>query len=247
MELHFNLKNKFKISSASIARFCLVETIQPSTDFNNTLDINRKLNELLNPTNGIIDGNRVKDVIFPTFEGFDIFISHSHNNTHEAEAYAQSLRRRNSDPFLDSYVWSSADGLLKEIDRQYCITPDGRHYDYNKRNFSSSHVHTMLSMAILEMIARCESFIFIESDDSIDFEELRGSGARTQSPWIYQELQYVRMLSAASNQRIDEGRMFSNIQDSLKISYEANLNDFIRLLSRNINAAFPIKSRRSLL
>lgn len=263
MELRFNPQRKFKITPAEIAK--LPETIflvemDDEEDFDlednltedekNALNVQFHLNRFLNPPSGIIDGDKVKQIIFPTrgkaFPSFDVFISHSHNNVEEAEKLAEYLRERNYTPFLDNYVWSSADGLLKKIDNKYSTTTNGKLYVYDKVLFSSSHVHTMLSMAILEMIARCESFIFIESTDSIDYKVLKRSGRRTQSPWLFQELQYVRMLSAVTRRRIGDQREFSDLNESLKISYGANLNDFTDLSYWNIDDEFPKKSERLL-
>lgn len=246
MDFQFNPGKRFRISSREIIKlpeyYYLVDDENfLSPDESNQILIKQKLSELLKPVNGIIDGDKVKDLIFPTdgeyFPSFDVFISHSHNDTDKAERLADYLRENcGKQPFLDNYVWSSADSLLNEIDRIWCRNADGKFFNYQKRNFSSSHVHTMLSMAIFEMIARCESFIFIESNDSIDYRALKKNNTRTQSPWIYQELQYAEMLSAAikSSNLIAEQRHFSN----LNIGYQIDLKDFSVLTADGIEDAF---------
>ena len=241
MNLRFNPERRFRITNSEIAKFAPISVYNSYESLVNESSVRYRLDKLLNPSDGVIDGDAVKDMIFPTdgteFTKFDIFISHSHNDRHAAEALAKYLRSIGREPFLDNYVWSSADDLLKEIDERWCKTDDGKYYDYNKRNFSTSHVHTMLSMAILEMIARCESFIFIDSYESLDYSEFKETGVSTLSPWLYQELQYVRMLSTVQ-QPIIEQREFSDIRDSLKIKYGAELTDFTELTATNIYRLF---------
>lgn len=141
------------------------------------------------------------------------------------------------DPFLDNYIWGSADELLREIDNEFCRTDNGKTFDYKKRNFTSSHVHSMLSTAILEMIASCKIFIFIESNDSLDLNELRRNRFTTFSPWIYQELEYVKMLFIAKGQRLDEQRLFSSQgKISFLMRHEVDLWGFKRLTAASLNS-----------
>lgn len=166
---------------------------------------------------------------------FDVFISHSHNDKDKAIKFAEYLYNEyEAVPFIDNFVWGHADDLLKKIDNEYCKNEDGRYYNYSKRNFSTSHVHSMLSMAILEMIASCKSFIFIESDESVDYNQLKQSGTKTLSPWLYQELRYVRMLSSAMRpDLLLENHTFS-AGGTLLISYDADLRDFNRITLRGL-------------
>lgn len=92
-------------------------------------------------------------------------------------------------------------------------------------------------MAIMEMIAKCKSFIFIESSESLDYNLFKENGEKTLSPWIYQELQYVRMLSTAISHTLNEQREFSE-GGQLRISYGADLQDFKLLTARNIEHYF---------
>ena len=64
---------------------------------------------------------------------------------------------------------------------------DGVSYDYDKRNYSSSHVHMMLSIALSRMIDNCETVFFLNSENSICLSE-EIDKERTSSPWIYNEL-----------------------------------------------------------
>ena len=65
----------------------------------------------------------MKDTYFPTSivgKSYDIFISHSHNNQKEAEILSAWLTKyKGFTCFVDSFIWGSADELLKEIDNKY--------------------------------------------------------------------------------------------------------------------------------
>lgn len=242
MNLLFDPNKKYRISLDVISQLYTCHRFRPKYSSPEGI-VTERLKELLKPDdNGKIDGNAVKNVIFPTdgdrFPKFDVFISHSHNDIEYAETLAQYLRTKGKTPFLDNYVWSSADGLLMQIDNKYCLNKDESFYLYDKRNFSTSHVHSMLSMAILEMIARCELFIFIESEKSIDYAKLRDKGNKTQSPWLYQELQYVRMLSSVVKRSLNEQREFSDTDVPFCMTYGAELSDFQQLTAGNINDVF---------
>ena len=101
-----------------------------------------------------LDGEALQQEVFPTSKyHYDIFISHSHNDLELVTKFAAYLEKQcGISVFLDSYVWKSADGLLRRLDDKYCKDKDGKHYIYKRSNYSTSHVHAMLSMAILEMI-----------------------------------------------------------------------------------------------
>lgn len=136
--------------------------------------------------NGIIDGSDLQTLNFPfDEEEYNIFISYSHNDENEAVFLYQWFTSHGLTCFLDSTIWHCADKLLKNIDNRYCLAADLAHYDYVKRNFSTSHVHAMLSMAILEAIDRSECCLFIKSNNSVLLKE--GIETKTLSPWIYEE------------------------------------------------------------
>lgn len=124
---------------------------------NNTLKepdfLKANLNRLIKGENGVIDGELLRNVIFPTKE-FEIFISHSHDDLEIAKKFALWLKcKLRCDVFLDSFVWGSSDDLLQEIDELYCKQKDGL-YNYRGRNYSTAHVHTLLSMSIMEIIKK---------------------------------------------------------------------------------------------
>ena len=157
----------------------------------------KKMRTLVIPTDGIIKGDTLKDTYFPSdlFEGsnYDVFISHSHNNEEEAHLLAAWLKKyKNLSCFVDSFAWGSADQLLKEIDDKYSYRKHSKTYDYKKRNFTTSHVHAILSMALLDTILRSKYCIFIESTESVPLNS--GLKKKTLSPWLYEEIKYMQLL-----------------------------------------------------
>lgn len=174
---------------------------------------------------GVIDGSDLSSLNFPFDQDennpihYDVFISYSHND----EQYARYLywfltSQCKLSVFLDSTIWHSADALLKAIDDAYCINTSSRTYSYQKRNYSTSHVHTLLSMAMLTTIERSECFIFIESENSTTLKD--GLSDCSLSPWIYQESMFADVLPRVKPSRFDGSlRMITKsfaLVDSLK-------------------------------
>lgn len=148
---------------------------------------------------GVIDGADLSALNFPfdinnnTPIHYDVFISYSHLDEESAKYLYWFLTARcNLHVFLDSTIWHSADSLLKAIDDKYCKNATNNNYNYNKRNFSTSHVHTLLSMAMLNAIKRSECFLFIESNNSLTLKD--GIKDHSLSPWIYQETEFANSL-----------------------------------------------------
>ncbi|MBR3022513.1 MAG: hypothetical protein IKH59_09150 [Bacteroidaceae bacterium] len=76
----------------------------------------------------VIDGDALKNYIFPTGEegNYDVFISYSHNDKDDAIFLTLWLEQKcGLRVFLDYYVWGSADSLLKDIDDYYCKQKNG--------------------------------------------------------------------------------------------------------------------------
>lgn len=98
---------------------------------------------------GFLDGSKMQANWFPQIKA-DIFISHSHKDEALAIALAGWLKDTfGLTAFIDSCVWGYANELLKQIDAVYCL--NGNHsYSYEKRNYSTSHVHMMLSVALTQ-------------------------------------------------------------------------------------------------
>ena len=114
----------------------------------------------------LLDGSLMASDWFPEIEA-DIFLSHSHTDEKFVVSFAGWLYQLfGVRAFVDSMVWGYSNDLLKIIDDEYCLKSSGS-YSYDKRNYSTSHVHMMLSMALTKMIDKCESVFFINTPNSV--------------------------------------------------------------------------------
>lgn len=186
------------------------------------LPFKKKMRTLVIPSDGIIKGDTLKDAYFPSglFDGsnYDVFISHSHNNEKEAHLLAAWLKKyKKLSCFVDSFAWGSADQLLKEIDDKYCYCKHRKTYDYKKRNFTTSHVHAILSMALLETILRSKFCVFIESSESVPLNS--GLKKKTLSPWLYEEIKYMQLLQPQRKTKMFSEGLEKAISDC-KIAYD---------------------------
>ena len=196
---------------------------------------------------GVIDGSNLQLLNFPfTRRYYDVFISYSHNDENAALYLATFLRKKGLSVFMDSTVWYSADDLLDAIDRKYSWADDNEHFDYTKRNFSTAHVHAMLSMAMLEAIKRSECCLFVESPHSLTLES--GIENHTLSPWIYEEATFINNIQPSLPPRLvsPELRMFCEggnirIEDStnneLMAKYAIDLKNFKQIKSEDLEVA----------
>lgn len=202
----------------------------------NRLKLRPLLKELVIGNTDVIDGSALQKYVFPTGDDgdYDVFLSHSHNDLEEAKIFASWLTNQcGLKVFLDSYVWGSADGLLNEIDQKYCKNLDGL-YNYHRRNYSTAHVHAMLSMAIMDIINKTECCIFIESNHSIKLQDLKNSNkAKTLSPWIYEEISMMRYLPTRKSGRrqicfSNKGKVI-DMNESFDIGHSIDLSGFNNL------------------
>ena len=155
--------------------------------------------------NGHINGDDIKDHWFQVQKA-DIFISHSHQNLEEVKAFAGWLHEEfGLNAFIDSCSWGYCDDLLREIDQKFSYNEASGLYDYRLRNYTTSHVHTMLSLALTEMIDKCECVIFFNTPESINIstaiDEIRNEKQVTISPWIYHELSMASMVQQTFPER----------------------------------------------
>ena len=135
-----------------------------------------------------------------------MFIPYSHNDEKEALYLAFFLQKKGISVFLDSILWHSVGGPLDAIDQKYSWAFDHKHYDTVKRNFSTSHVHVMLSMAMLEEIKRYECCLFVESPHSMTLPS--GIENHTLSPWIIRVLGGFTYIKTMSNFQFETALTF---------------------------------------
>lgn len=143
-----------------------------------------------NPDDNSIDASQLINNWFPGYSP-DVFISHSHDDERTAKRIACWLKKNfGLTTFIDSTVWGNANDLLQTIDDKYCVTKTDekgiKTYSYSTRNFTTSHVHMMLSTALNDMIYASECIIFLNTPKSVQTTEVKNK--KTNSPWIYNEL-----------------------------------------------------------
>jgi hypothetical protein len=158
---------------------------------------------------------------FPT-DNYDVFLSYSHDDKELALLFAGFLKYQfGLRVFIDELFWGSADALLRKLDNKYCKNDKGN-YDYNKRNFTTAHVHAMLSTAISRTINNSEIIIFLNSEKSIYRVKDEVEKDRTLSPWIYEEIFFTSVIGERKwyeHRRgyLTEGQTY--FQKALQISY----------------------------
>lgn len=143
---------------------------------------------------GFFDGAKMQADWFPNIEGnIDIFISHSHEDEKSAIALAAFLYDKfNLVSFIDSLVWKNSTDLLKLIDNEFCKNDGENTYDYALRNQSTSHVYMMLTVALTEMIDKCECLFFLNTPESVTPYDSVQDG--TISPWIFSEISMAKLI-----------------------------------------------------
>ncbi|WP_317327309.1 hypothetical protein [Turicibacter sanguinis] len=129
----------------------------------------------------------------------DVFLSHSHKDDKLVTGIVGFFHECfNIQVFVDSYVWRYCNDLLKQLDDKYCRNQNL--YDYDKRNYSTSHVHMMLATSLNAMINKAECIIFLETENSLDVQHIIENG--TSSPWIYYELIATKLTQLTFPKRI---------------------------------------------
>ena len=228
----------YKVAMEVVGEVLNASPITTTQPLESPRGLQNELRCLVKGESGIIDGERLRNFVFPT-DNYDVFISHSHDDLEIAKQFAAWLKEKyRYSVFLDSFVWNSADGLLREIDNLYCKQRNGL-YNYHRRNYSTAHIHTMLSMSIMEIIKRSKVGILIDSHHSINLVRLRNSNqAKTLSPWIYQEIMFMRQF--ATNR--SSTRMFSseNLNEDLQIAHSVDLSGFTTLTARYLINRKPL-------
>lgn len=178
---------------------------------------------------GVIDGLMVQEHWFPNIKA-DVFISHSHIDQRLALSFAGWLKSTfGLISFVDSCVWGSADSLLKEVDKDYCFKPKTGTYDYNKRNFSTSHIHAILSGALLKMIDNVECVFLLNTNNSLLPAENTIKN-QTFSPWIYLEIIITELIRKKKliEYRMEKILEFENVnKKELRIKYDVRIDHLI--------------------
>lgn len=185
----------------------------------------------------IIDGTSTQNEWFPSVKA-DIFLSHSHKDLDRANEFAGWIKNKfGLDVFIDSNIWGDSNKLLKELDDEICYQKSSKTYNYEKRNYTTSHVHMMLSNSLAEMIDRTECIMFLETSNSIS---VYNTVKNTESPWIYNELFLSSVIRVDENLIRKKSKSFSatkrviNLNEDYKFRYKVNLEHLIDLENEDL-------------
>lgn len=206
-------------------------------------------------SDGSIDASAMQDNWFPEINRH-IFISHSSKDKQTAIMLAGWLRDTfGLSSFIDSCLWGYCDDLLKKIDNKYCYNRSTGYYNYKERNYSTSHVHNMLSTALNTMIDKCECLFFLNTKNSIKSEE--DIFKITESPWIYNELSTIKTIRKKIPNYINKNDIAKSRRDSAmfemkdefpSFQYKVDMSGLIRIdfdffeqwKNENTNSRYPL-------
>lgn len=223
-------------------RYCEYVTDGEDRGGKDKSEVEKYLREVFD--DGIIDGTSLSERYFPS-KRREVFLSHSHDDEALAYMVAGMLHKRfGLTTFIDSMFWGSADLLLRELDDQYCWQETSQTYNYVKRNFSTAHVHTMLTSAIIKVMDQTEAIIFLNTPSSVpDLKHAistEGYDAYTQSPWIYLEVLLTQMLKETNLEhyrrqwRFDES-VLGHSEKGLQVKYKLPREKLIPLTMGDID------------
>jgi hypothetical protein len=214
--------------------------------------IDEQLERFTDTTTGNLQANLLTAKWFPEIQA-DIFISHSHQDYNDVVCLAGWLYETfNLTTFVDSCVWGYSDKLLKLIDDEYCSTGEST-YNYSLRNYSTSHVHMMLSMALTKMIYNTECLFFYNTPNSITPIDVIES--KTLSPWIFTEIGMTSLIQRRDPQEhrnLQKSLLESSYRpfsrEDLAVEYEIDTShliplgiDELKLWAKNV-ASFSVPS-----
>ena len=156
--------------------------------------VNRTLENFMN-VDGSLNGDKMQSGWFPEIKA-DIFLSHSHADKDLVIAFAGWLKDTfDLEVFIDSCIWNHSKVLQEMIDKEHSISwsdANGKEWiDYDKVQYSTSHVHMMLNTALMQMIDASECIIFVNTPHSVKSGEVIN---KVVSPWIYSELAMTKLV-----------------------------------------------------
>lgn len=229
----------FKLESLKFNSF-IPSNVTQSKRQRKKVEIERKLKEYV-VDNSIINATEVQNDWFPQINS-NVFLSHSHSDIKSVTLLADFLEEKfGLNCFIDSYVWGYFNDLIN-------LLLEGEELTIENVSYVSSNVHMMLSMALNNMIDRCECIIFYNTPNSLS---INGLVQQTASPWIYNELTVSKIIRKRSP---DEHRLllenFAGITKTAeavkkKFFYDVNLSHLHNMTVSDFNNWFKIVSKQN--
>lgn len=147
--------------------------------------INEEMLRRYEESDGCIRAEDIMDDLFSEYDA-DFFLSHSHKDLPEVTAFAGYLDWLGRKPFVDAFVWGSASELLEKVNDRYSREPNGA-LNYKGVLHDAAQIYMILNGALINMMNKTTNYVLLESSESIQ-------GGDTDSPWIYSEILYSRIL-----------------------------------------------------
>ena len=178
------------------------------------------LNESVNK-DLLFDGTKIINECFSKVKA-DFFISHKHEDEEQAKQLEAYLQSKGKSVFIDSGIWGDIKTLQETIDKDYCSNKEKTFYYYGLRNKSTSYTHMLLANALLKTIVNCETFVFLNTPNSIKAENIITDISETNSPWLYFEINVANAL-LPEKAIIESHENFSYMPE---MTFEADLKRF---------------------
>ena len=149
--------------------------------------------------------------------------------------------------FVDSCAWGFSDDLLRLVDNKFCWSEKSGFYIYEKRNRSTSHVHMMLSTALMMMIDKAECIFFLNTPSSLlPSDTIGDSVGTTASPWIYSEVAMTKFLRKRSKGAhrgiIKEAMLKAEMERSMVFLYDMDMGHLSDLTIDSLNKWYSSRS-----
>ena len=186
-----------------------------------------KIPEKMQNDKKVLDGKKLEDSWFKPVKA-DFFISHKYKDSDKAKRLGAYLQSKGKTVFIDSCIWGSVYRLQKILDDGYCQNDDKKTYAYNKVMKSTSYTHMLLTNALLKTLENCENFIFLNTENSINAENIIKDTSETNSPWIYFEINVANALCKENCDVFPEMAFETDLKNFSKVNIK-KLLDFLNI------------------